>query len=145
MPWGVQSSPSISFWYKETCSFVLQCTYSTTMSSQAQHHEYSLPVSKYEYPHWGASLTALLPGIAKHLSSQQQLTKTAATRFPFFSSERRTYFRTSYHSLYNKVWRHLGTSLSEQVDQSQDYSAKRCVEWDHDKCLLFTLSPLWIV
>lgn len=45
--------------------------------------EYSLPVSKYKYPHRGALLTVPLPRSGKNSSSQEEVIKTAATRFSF--------------------------------------------------------------
>lgn len=65
--------------------------------------ENSLPVSKQEYPHRDALVPALLPGLVRDLSSQEEVITIAANRLLGFSSERRTYIRTSYHSLYNEV------------------------------------------
>lgn len=62
----------------------LQHDYSQADYSQVQTQEYSLLVSKYEYPHSGALLTALLPGLVKNFSSQEEVIKIAATRFSFF-------------------------------------------------------------
>lgn len=63
---------------------MFQCTYGVTVQSQVQTQECSLPVSKYEYPHRDALLTALLPGLVKNFSSQEEVITIAATRFSFF-------------------------------------------------------------